>query len=391
MWSFSGPGRRGRTRRRPAALLGKSVAVVETAAVVGGAAVNTGTLPSKTLRETALALSGLRSRDLYGVDLSLRRGATIDDFLRHERAVKSAERDQLRDRLDRYGVRIFRGTAAFADPHTVRFKDPAGTETLLRGDKIVIAIGSSPVRPPGIPFEHACVHDSDELIDLHELPKSIAVVGAGVIGSEYACMFAALGVPTYLIDGREQLLPFLDPDLSAALQKAMTDLGVRFIWKERVTACAPPADGDVVLTLSSGRQLAVDHVLFCAGRASRTADLNLAAAGIAVAEKGRVPVNASLPDEGAAHLRRRGRDRVPGPGLDQRRAGAGGRLPRLRQYVPDGDVGGPADRHLHDPGSELRRARRSRRCGKRGSSTSSAGRTTPRRRGARSSATGPAS
>jgi NAD(P) transhydrogenase len=286
-----GAGPAGQNAAVTAALLGKTVAVVEQALVVGGAAVNTGTVPSKTLRETALALSGLRSRDLYGVDLSLRRGATVDDFLRHERAVKAAERGQLRDRLDQYGVRVFRGSAAFTDPHTVRFAGPDGAETFLRGDKIIVAVGSAPVRPPGIPFEHPCVHDSDELIDLHELPKSIAVVGAGVIGSEYACMFAALGVPTYLIDGRDQLLPFLDPDLSAALQTAMTGLGVQFVWTESVTACAPTADGDVVLTLSSGRQLATDHVLICAGRASRTADLNVAAAGLVVAEKGRLPVN----------------------------------------------------------------------------------------------------
>src|SRR5438270_5824807 len=176
----AGPG--GEAAAVTAALLGRTVAVVEKAPVVGGAAVNTGTVPSKTLRETALALSGLRSRDLYGVDLSLRRGCTVEDFLHHERWVTAHERDQQRLLLDRYGAKLFHGTGSFLDPHTVRVAHPDGGETLLRGDKIVVAIGSAPVRPPGIPFEHDRVHDSDELLDVCRLPTSLAVIGAGVIG-----------------------------------------------------------------------------------------------------------------------------------------------------------------------------------------------------------------
>lgn len=282
-----GCGPAGEAAALAAARLGKRVAVVEKAPFVGGAAVNTGTLPSKTLRETALALSGLRSRDLHGVDLSLQREATVGDFLRHERVVKDVRRDQIRGLLGRYGVEVVHGTARFGGKHAVVVDD----DRELIAEKIVIAIGSSPVRPPGIPFEHDRVHDSDELIDLHQLPRSLAVVGAGVIGSEYACTFAALGIETHLIDGRNALLPFLDSDLSAALESSMRRLGVRFVWGECVEACEAPAEGDVSLRLSSGRTLAVDHALICAGRSSRVDALNPGAAGLSVCRKGRLEVN----------------------------------------------------------------------------------------------------
>lgn len=284
-----GAGPAGEAAALTAARLGKRVAVIEKAQFVGGAAVNTGTLPSKTLRETAVALSGLRTRDLHGVDLSLRRGVTIDDVLRHERAVKSAHRNHICGLLDRYGVELIQGTARFAGSHTVRVN--ADRDQDLVAEKIMVATGSTPMRPPGFPFEHDRVHDSDELVDLHQMPRSIAVVGAGVIGSEYACTFAALGVETHLIDGRDKLLPFLDAEVSAALEAAMRRLGVRFVGSECVESCDAPTVGDVRLRLSSGRVLATDHVLICAGRVSRVADLNPEAAGLRVARKGRLVVN----------------------------------------------------------------------------------------------------
>ena len=283
-----GAGPAGEAAAATAAMLGKRVAVVEKAGHVGGAAVNTGTVPSKTLRETAVALSGHRMRELHGVDLSLRREATVADFLRHERAVRFAERGQILARLDRLGVGVVSGAATFRDPHTVL----AGDRPLTAG-QVIIAIGSVPVRPPGFPFESPLVHDSDELLGLHELPRSLAVVGAGVIGAEYAGMFAAMGVETYLLDGRDSLLPFLDGELSAALETALTALGVRFEWGETVDGCEAAAGGPVALALKSGRGLVVDQVLVCAGRTSRTLDLRPEAAGLVVADKGRLAVDAS--------------------------------------------------------------------------------------------------
>jgi NAD(P) transhydrogenase len=289
-----GAGPAGENAATTAAILGKRVAIVEKAAQPGGAAVNTGTVPSKTLRETALALSGLRTRELHGVDLSLRRGANVDDFLRHERTVRLGEQTRIRGAFEQHRITTIHGTGEFQDAHTIQVTSPNGPPTQLHGEKIVIAIGSVPMRPPGIPFEHDRIHDSDELLDIHALPESIAVVGAGVIGSEYACMFAALGVPTFLVDGRDQLLPFLDTELSRALETAMKELGVQFIWNEKVLHCPDPGRGKVLLTLSSGLRLDVDHALICAGRMCRTPELKLDRAGVVLADKGRLPVNANF-------------------------------------------------------------------------------------------------
>jgi len=271
-----------------AGIFGKRVALVEKLHEVGGAGINTGTIPSKTLRETALALSGMRSRKLFGVDLSLRREATVADFMRHKENVAAQERRRREEQLRTYKVDTFHGAASFVDPNTVR----VAPDTLLRGERILIATGSSPVRPAEFPFEHPRVHDSDEILEIGVLPKSLAIVGAGVIGAEYASTFAALGVEVHLIDGRDSLLGFLDREISENIQRAMTAAGVHFIWKEKVTRCEAAPTGDVTLTLTSGATLAVSDVLVAAGRQSNTADLNLAAAGLTPGKRGLVQVDA---------------------------------------------------------------------------------------------------
>jgi NAD(P) transhydrogenase len=288
-----GAGPAGCAAANTSALLGKKVALVEKNPAVGGAAINTGTIPSKTLRETALALSGIKARALYGVDLSLRREATVDDFLKHERQVRTVEAAQSRRLLDRFGVTVIQGTGSFIDAHTIKVihpTPPGGCSTLI-AEKIVIAIGSAPSRPQQFPFEHNRIHDSDELLFITAMPRSLAVIGAGVIGSEYACMFAALGTRVHLIDGRDALLPFLDPDLSKALAATMEEDGIVFHWKENVVKCMAPKVGDIELTLTSGQILVVDHVLVCAGRTSPTAEMNPAAAGIGLTSRGLVPVD----------------------------------------------------------------------------------------------------
>jgi NAD(P) transhydrogenase len=271
-----------------AGVFGKRVALVEKLREVGGAGINTGTLPSKTLRETALALSGLRARKLFGVDLSLRREATVADFMRHKDNVAAQERRHREEQLRTNKVETFHGAASFFDPNTIR----VAPDTLLRGEKILIATGSSPVRPPEFPFEHPRVHDSDEILEIGVLPKTLAVVGAGVIGAEYACTFAALGVEVHLIDGRDSLLGFLDREISQTIERAMTATGVRFIWREKVTHCHAPLSGDLALTLTSGATLAVNDVLVAAGRQSNTFDLNLAAAGLTPGKRGLINVDA---------------------------------------------------------------------------------------------------
>jgi len=283
-----GGGPAGISGANTAGIFGKRVALVEKLHEVGGAGINTGTIPSKTLRETALALSGMRSRKLFGVDLSLRREATIRDFMRHKDNVAMHERRRREKQMRSFNVETFHGAASFVDPNTVR----VAPDTLLRGERILIATGSSPVRPVEFPFEHSRVHDSDEILEIGVLPKTLAVVGAGVVGAEYACTFNALGVEVHLIDGRDSLLGFLDREISENIEHAMTAAGVHFVWKEKVTRCEAPLTGDVTLALTSGATLAVNDVLVAAGRQSNTADLNLAAAGLTPGKRGLIKVDA---------------------------------------------------------------------------------------------------
>jgi NAD(P) transhydrogenase len=287
----AGPG--GVAAADTASLMGKRVALVEKNPAVGGAAVNTGTIPSKTLRETALAIANVKARALLGVDVAFRREAKVEDLLRHERVVTASEAYQMRTLLDRYGVALIHGTGRFIDPHTVRVAHPAppGGFTDLRAEKVVVAIGSQPVRPAVFPFQHPRIHDSDELLYITAIPRSLAVVGAGVIGSEYACMFAALGVRVHLIDGRDALLPFLDADLSKALQAAMQRMGIVFWWKDQVERCDAPRTGEIDLKLKSGREISVDHVLVCAGRTSAAAALAPEVAGFGLTSRGLIPVD----------------------------------------------------------------------------------------------------
>jgi NAD(P) transhydrogenase len=266
----------------------KRVALIDQHRELGGAGINTGTVPSKTLRETALALSSVRSRNLYGVDLSLRRNATVEDFLRHEHGVTAAFNASIPEMLRARNAEVFVGSATFVDPHRVRLNCDGAPDVLLRGQRILVATGSGPVRPSNFPFDAPGVYDSDTILQLDSLPKKMAVIGAGVIGSEYACIFAVLGIDVHLVDGRNVLLPFLDSEISAALQAAMARTGVAFHWNQRVQTCLPAGTDarTFALTMTSGEVLSVDAVLVAAGRKSNVEKLNLAAAGITPGERG---------------------------------------------------------------------------------------------------------
>jgi NAD(P) transhydrogenase len=274
----------------------KSVALINNAVALGGAGVNTGTIPSKTLRETALALSGLRSRNLYGVDLSLRRDITVSDFLGHEQHVRGAFNHAIANRVEARKIDIYAGSAAFIDPYTVEVKPLADSQQetrLLRGEKFLLATGSSPNRPDLFFSQPGEIYDSDTVLELHRIPKTMAVVGAGVIGSEYSCIFAALGAQVHVIDGHDGLMPFLDAEIVHALATAMGKSGIAFHWKQTVTKCEPIENDGVKLTLSGEAPLSVDAVLVAAGRRSNTQGLNLPAAGVITDAKGTVTVDAS--------------------------------------------------------------------------------------------------
>jgi NAD(P) transhydrogenase len=200
-------------------------------------------------------LSGLKSRKLYGVDLSLRREVTVADFLGHEEHVKHTFHASFTQRLQVLKTTIYCGICTFLDAHTIRVnlgpenqeKDPSalGGEIQLRGEKILIATGSSPVHPDVFPFGHGEIYDSDTILKLDRIPKTLAVVGAGVIGAEYGCAFSALGAKVHILDGRDVLLPFLDAELSQALVSALQRSGIVFHWKENVQKCIPLESGGV--------------------------------------------------------------------------------------------------------------------------------------------------
>jgi len=272
----------------------QSVALVNNAPELGGAGVNTGTIPSKTLRETALALSGLHSRNLYGVDLSLRRDITVNDFLGHEQRVRGAFMNAIANRVEAKKIDVVTGSGSFLDPHTIEVKPvPNGPQEArqVRGGKIILATGSSPNRPDLFFSQKGEIYDSDTVLDLHRIPHTMAIIGSGVIGSEYSCIFAALGAKVHLVDGHESLMPFVDAEVIETLTKAMTRNGITFHWKQTVTKCETIENDGVKLTLSGEEPLSVDAVLVAAGRHSNTASLNLAAAGVATDPKGTVIVD----------------------------------------------------------------------------------------------------
>jgi NAD(P) transhydrogenase len=274
-----------------AGLFGKKAALVERSEFLGGAGANTGTIPSKTLRESALLLNGWRARKVLGVDVQVRREAKLADFMYHTANVSGAERRRLEQRARETNVERFAGTGRFVDPHTIAVVGDDNAEQILRGDFVLIATGSSPVRPQEFPFEHPRVHDSNQLLQIKTLPRVLAVIGAGVIGSEYACTFAALGVEVHLIDGRDTLLPFLDEDVSAALVRCMSSNGIQFHWKELVRKCETKGPSTLHLTLSSGKTLIATDILVAAGRVSNTSKLDLKAAGLTPGTRGLIPVD----------------------------------------------------------------------------------------------------
>ena len=287
-----GSGPAGEKGAAQAAYFGKRVAVVECGPDLGGACINTGTLPSKILRESALYFSGLKQRGLYGIDYSLREGLTVQSFTHRKDVLVGVEREKIRANLAAHGIELIQGTASFEDAHTVAVKGAAGGVTQLRGEAILIATGSRPHRAPEIPFDDAAIFDSDSILKMGRIPRSLAVVGGGVIGCEYASIFTALGVEVALVDGRDRVLPFLDAELSAALRERLAGLGVKFHLGERMGPIERTKQG-VRISMPSGATIEMEAALFAAGRRGAVDELHLEKAGLAVNKRGYVEVNAS--------------------------------------------------------------------------------------------------
>jgi NAD(P) transhydrogenase len=276
-----------------AAYFGKRVAVIERAGVPGGSCINTGTVPSKTLRESALYFSGLGQRGLYGIDYSLKENLTVHDFMHHEREVVEMERQRILKNLALHKIEYVQGQAAFQDAHTVIVSDGTsgnGSIRKLRGEVILIATGSKPHRPPEISFDDVHTFDSDTFLRMNRIPKSLAVIGGGVIGCEYASIFMALGVKVTLVDGRDKLLPFLDTEISERLRDRLKQLGMQFWFNERPVKVENSADG-AALHMKSGKKLQTEAALFAAGRRAAVDGLALEKAALALNDRGYIPVD----------------------------------------------------------------------------------------------------
>ncbi|MEO6906903.1 MAG: FAD-dependent oxidoreductase, partial [Abditibacteriaceae bacterium] len=260
-----------------AARFGKSVAIIQSEVVPGGACVNTGTIPSKTLRESAIHLSGFKQRGLYNFEVNLHKGVkdiSVNDFLEHKSVVCEKEWDMIEEVFRWNGIERYRGTGSFVSPHEVKVES-SGRDITLHGEVILIATGSSSFLPPDIPFDNNNVYDSDTILDLDRIPNSMAVIGAGVIGCEYASIFAALGVKVTLIDGRTELLSNIDREAVDVLLRQMKNrLHIDLMLGTQVEKVDPEGE-NVTLQLSTAQNLIVDKVLVAAGRRSNTSNLNL--------------------------------------------------------------------------------------------------------------------
>jgi NAD(P) transhydrogenase len=285
-----GSGPAGEKGAAQAAYFGKRVVLVEQEANLGGAGVNTGTIPSKTLRETALYFSGLRQRGLYGVDYTIKKHITVPDFMYRKDEVVKALWALIQDNLDRHQITRMRGRACFVDPHTLRVSARGAEDRLLSAPVILIATGSKPHWPEGVPKDPARLYDSDSILEMKTIPKSLAVIGAGVIGCEYATMFRAMGITVTLVSGQDRLLPFLDREIADRLRMQIELLGLRVILSgtmEEILLNHP----QVILRLNTGEEVVADRVLFATGRLGATKELAMECGGLEAGPRGHLKVN----------------------------------------------------------------------------------------------------
>jgi NAD(P) transhydrogenase len=308
-----GSGPAGEKGAAQAAYFGKSVALIEKQPppVYGGAAANTGTLPSKTLRETALFLSGFRNRQLEGLEFRWKDAVNIDRLMARRKAVVSTEQKRILTNMNRHGVDLFEGLASFAGPHTIAVRRKGAPETLLRGEVILIATGSAPYRPPAFRVEDPRIVDSDSILNIEAIPKELVVVGGGVIGCEYACMFAIMGSHVTLIEKQERVLTFMDEEISDAMLVEMKRLGVTFFLGDAVDRAE--LGPSISLQLQSGAMLHPDLILISSGRSGNTGLLGLERLGVEIDDRGRINVDSTF-QTSVPYVYAAG-DVIKGPGL----------------------------------------------------------------------------
>jgi NAD(P) transhydrogenase len=284
----SGPG--GQKAAIAAAKLDRRVAIVERPSMLGGVCLNTGTIPSKTLREAVLYLTGLDQREMYGQSYHVKEEITIGDLTSRTHHVVSREMDVVRSQLTRNRVAILTGTARFTGPNSVEVADGAGRSRPFTAQKIIVATGTRPARPASVEFDERTIIDSDGVLDIERIPRSMIVAGAGVIGIEYASMFAALGTKVTVIEQRDRMLEFCDLEVVEALKYHLRDLAVTFRFGETVTAVESRPEG-AFAARARGKRIPAETVMYSAGRQGQTDELDLPAAGLSADSRGRITVD----------------------------------------------------------------------------------------------------
>ena len=285
-----GTGPAGQKAAVQAAKLGKKVGIVERREVVGGVCINTGTIPSKSLREAVLYLSGFRQRNLYGAGYRLKDTITIEDLIFRATHVVTNEIRIVQDQMRRNSIDVIYGTASFVDPHRLRVHQTSGVVEHT-AHFFVVAVGTEPARPPEIPFDNDSIIDTDGLLTLKRLPPSIVIVGGGVIGTEYASILATLGVPVTLIDKRPRLLEFVDAEIIDTLQRQMNEIGVALYHEEEVVSIRKDSNGRIAVTLQQAKPIETTTLMYAIGRVGATRGLNLERVGLLPDSRGRLAVN----------------------------------------------------------------------------------------------------
>src|SRR6266851_1174870 len=282
-----GSGPAGQRAAIQAAKFGKRVALVEKLEVVGGTAINTGTIPSKTIREAVLHLSGFYYQNIYGVNYRVKDQITMADLSFRAQHVIKTEIDVIRAQLSRNGIEVLTGVASFTDPHHIHVVS-SKNQSDYEAANVIIATGTKPAESPLVPFNNRNIINSDQILSMPEIPKTLIVVGGGVIGVEYTCMFATLGVRVTLIEKRPRLLEFADSEMVEALCYHLRDRRVTMRLNEEVESVEETPDNGVAAVLKSKKKVSGDALLYAVGRQGNVDELNLAAAGLDADSRGRI-------------------------------------------------------------------------------------------------------
>jgi len=287
-----GSGPAGQRAAIQGAKCGRRVVLVEQREIVGGVCVNTGTIPSKTMREAVLHLSGFEYQGIYGVNYHVKDKITMADLGFRANQVIKTESDVMQAQLARNGVEVLHGKGSFLAPNQIRVENPRG-QADLEAQIIIVATGTKPAVSPTVPINGRNIVNSDQILSMPEIPKTLIVVGGGVIGVEYACMFAILGVRVILVEKRPRLLEFADNEIVEALSYHLRDHRVTMRLNEEVASVAETPEGGVVANLQSNKRIVGDTLLYAVGRSGNVDDLNLPAAGLEADNRGRIAVDAN--------------------------------------------------------------------------------------------------